>query len=72
MTEDEKHRLNELMIDMDEYDTNKNRLAINENEDENETVVVEYNPFAVSLTQGQSLLNIKNTMRITNDFINYF
>ena len=52
MTEDEKHRLNELMIDMDEYDTNKNRLAINENEDENETVVVEYNPFAVSLTQG--------------------
>jgi hypothetical protein len=52
MTEDEKHRLNELMVDMDEYDTNKNRLAINEDTEDNETVVVEYNPFAVTLTQG--------------------
>ena len=50
MTEDEKHRLNELMVDMDEYD--KNRLAINEENDESDTVVVEYNPFAVSVTQG--------------------
>ena len=52
MTEDEKHRLNELMVDMDEYDTNKNRLAINGDTEDNETVVVEYNPFAVTLTQG--------------------
>ena len=28
MTEDEKQRLNELMVDLDEYDTNKNRQAI--------------------------------------------
>ena len=56
MTEDEKHRLNELMVDMDEYDSNKNRLAINEESEDHETVVVEYNPFAVTLTQGMIVL----------------
>ena len=55
MTEDEKQRLNELMVDMDEYD--KNRPAINEENVEGDTVVVEYNPFAVTIIQGISTDN---------------
>ena len=57
MTEEEKQRLNELMLDMEEHDANNknnksNNLAIHEGNEENPTYLVEYNPYSVSLAEG--------------------
>ncbi len=52
MTDEEKQRLNELLIDLEEFDTNKQKVCLSEGGEENPTLIVEYNPFTVSLMQG--------------------
>jgi hypothetical protein len=62
MTEEEKSRLNEIMLDIDSFgDTNK-QAAIKEGTEENQTIIVDYNPFAVSLLQGDGFTPEKNDL----------
>jgi hypothetical protein len=61
MTEDEKSRLNEIMLDIDGFGDNK-QVAIKEGSEENQTLIVDYNPFAVSLVQGDGFTPEKNAL----------
>ena len=64
MTDEEKHRLNELMLDMEQFDTNSNsaKMLANSNEEANDenNNLVEYNPFSVSLALGDGFTPDKN------------
>ena len=63
MTDEEKQRLNELMLDMEQFDTNSNaKMLANSNEEGNDenNNLVEYNPFSVSLAQGDGFTPDKN------------
>lgn len=50
MTEDEKLRLNELLIDTDNIDTKSDAIENNQNQEISE--LIEYNPFAVAVVPG--------------------
>jgi len=50
MTEEEKARLNELLLDIDEFD--QREAKTNGDISQQQTLVVEYNPFVVSVSQG--------------------
>jgi hypothetical protein len=50
MTEEEKARLNELLLDIDEFEQRETKT--NGNNSQQQTVVVEYNPFVVNVAQG--------------------
>jgi hypothetical protein len=50
MTEEEKARLNELLLDIDEFD--QREAKANGGTSQQQTVVVEYNPFVVNVAQG--------------------
>ncbi len=55
MTEEEKQRLNELMLEMEDQDDKNNKsnnLTIHDGNEENPTYIVEYNPYSVSLADG--------------------
>lgn len=61
MTEEEKARLNELLLDTDETDEkNKKNNFIKEGADDNATYLVEYNPFSVSLAEGDGFTPDRN------------
>ncbi len=56
MTEDEKQRLNEIMLDMEEFEDvkenkNKDQFMIEE-KNENTNYLVEYNPYTILLAEG--------------------
>lgn len=52
MTEEEKQRLNELLLDMDNLDNQNNNTNINQLNEDNGTLLVEYNPMLVNLADG--------------------
>ena len=52
MTEEEKQRLNEILLDMDNLENDKNNTNLNELNGENGTLLVEYNPMLVTLADG--------------------
>lgn len=63
MTDDEKQRLNELLLDMDNYDSDKQRSLLNQiPESDNSTFLIEYNPSAVSLAQGDGFTPNKDEL----------
>lgn len=74
MTEEEKQRLNELLIGMEEFDTATRSLEEGKNQnqpavEQEEARLVEYNPFAVSLVPGDGFTLDKsdeNRMREIN------
>jgi len=51
MTDEEKARLNELLLDIDEFDQREAKANGNTSQHQ-QTVVVEYNPFVVNVVQG--------------------
>lgn len=50
MTQEEKQRLNELLLDADDFD--KDQRGIEQDKNTENSYVVEYNPYAVSLAEG--------------------
>jgi hypothetical protein len=59
MTDDEKLRLNQLMIDLDEFDQEKNNKQItseNNSLETNQTIIAEYNPHSVKLSEGDGFV----------------
>jgi hypothetical protein len=57
MTDEEKLRLNQLMIDIDEFD---NKKITSDSEDSslesNQTIIAEYNPLSVKLSEGDGFV----------------
>lgn len=62
MTDEEKQRLNELLLDMDNFDNDKTRSNLAQPEGESATFIVEYNPNAISLAQGDGFTPNKDEM----------
>ena len=62
MTDEEKQRLNELLLDTEELDNEKPKMVLNEGSEENPSYVVEYNPFAISLAQGDGFTPDKSEL----------
>jgi hypothetical protein len=58
MTDEEKLRLNQLMIDLDEFEKEKKKPVAEEEVEmqTNDTIIAEYNPQAVKLAQGDGFL----------------
>jgi hypothetical protein len=66
MTDEEKLRLNQLMIDIDEFDqnkTDKNITGEDDSQEKDHTIIAEYNPYAVKLSEGDGFVpnNVETT-----------
>ena len=85
MTDEEKLRLNQLMIDLDEFEKDKDKdkkKIIEEEIQDNDTIIAEYNPQAVKLAQGDGfvpdqgesnrLKQIDFILRLIRTMIRYF
>ncbi len=60
MTEEEKARLNELLLDAEDSEEKNKKNFIKEGADDNATYLVEYNPFSVALAEGDGFTPDRN------------